>query len=362
MATKVLFSLSSLDRLLRGEAYNGAKFIILLDENTYNLCMPILLNRLKSLEDAEFFEVPAGESCKRMATAMQLWDMMLEERVDRNAVIINLGGGSICDLGGFVAAGYKRGIRYINVPTTLVAMADAAIGGKTAVDWELHPQGDAEPPLLLKNQIGFMYHADAVCIDTVFLKSLDERQTVSGCFEMLKTMALASPDDYRDMLDDGLRSVKPSQLKECVRIKQAVVKADPNEHGLRRILNLGHTFGHAIELYGCDKGLNLTHGCAVGVGMLCAMYLSVRKLGFDNGEYTRYSALLTEVLHRCGYELPRYSLRDTEALLAYMRHDKKNADNEIRCVLLKNLGEPVIDVTVGDMEIRDTFLSLRGNS
>lgn len=334
-----------LNRLLGSEAYANARFFIIVDENTYSQCLTTLVSKVEALQESEFLEVPVGEDCKQLEIAQQLWQTLLESGADRNAVIVNLGGGCVSDLGGFVAAGYRRGIRCINVPTTLIGMCDAAIGGKTAVNL-----GG------VKNQVGFFHQPEAVCIDPVFLDTLPMQELASGLFEMLKTFLLSDPEGYSELLDamGGSNFVlDPAWITRCAQFKASVVKADPNEHGIRRMLNLGHTFGHAIEAYSHHQGKPFSHGLSVGFGMVCALYLSMRKLGFPQQEYERYRALVAHLS-----PLPHYTLRDTEPLLSYMRQDKKNAQGEIRCVLLQAVGEPVIDLAVDENELRDALLKI----
>ena len=333
-------ALSSLNRLLRNNRHQGAKYFILLDENTYNQCLPLLISHVSALEEAELLEVPVGEEAKTIETATQLWGALLDSHADRNAVILNLGGGCVSDLGGFVAAGYKRGIRFVNVPTTLVAMVDAAIGGKTAVNLEG-----------VKNQVGFFYQPDAICIEPAFLDTLPSAELSLGLWEMLKTFALANPLKYHTLcrqMATGNVALTDEMIKECVNIKSSIVRQDPTEHGIRKMLNFGHTFGHAIEAYS-----HLPHGTAVGLGMWCAFYLSYRKMGLDKEILDAY----TETL-KSSVSVPRYSLKDTEPILQYMQQDKKNSDGLILCVLLQQIGVPVIDVPVDENEIRDTLLSL----
>ena len=319
--------LSRLNRTLVGKAYRDARYFILVDENTYNHCLPQLVAQVEPLQKAEFMEVPIGEECKDIAIATQLWETLLESGADRNSVLVNLGGGCVSDLGGFVASGYKRGIRYINVPTTLIGMVDAAIGGKTALNLNGY-----------KNQIGFFNPPDIVCINPSFLNTLPDEELFNGVFEMLKTMMIGDPDKYEqlcDMLLGGTLDLKPDMIAACAEIKTAVVKQDPTDKGIRHILNLGHTFGHAIESYSQQTGK------------------PVKKLGLPQACLDHYRSVATKLI-----ELPHYTLRDTEALLSFMRQDKKNADGEIRCVLLKELGAPVIDLAVDENEIRDALLKI----
>ena len=265
--TKMLYGgLQALQRELSKDEWQDAKYTILLDENTFQHCLPLLVSQVENLQEAEFIEVPVGEECKCLEVAAQVWQTLLDGEADRQHVVVNLGGGAVCDLGGFVAAGYKRGIRHINVPTTLLAMVDAAIGGKTAVDF-----GG------VKNSIGHFYPASLTVIETTFLDSLPETETTNGLMEMVKTAAVTDPKLFNElMVDTDTSHLSPvtCHLKQVARIKSRVVKADPYDHSIRKILNFGHTFGHAIELHS-----GTPHGIAVGIGMLAAMYLSHHKLG-----------------------------------------------------------------------------------
>lgn len=337
-------SLARLNRILAGKRYAGVRYFILVDENSYNNCLARVISQMSVLQEAEFMEVPVGEECKDIAIATQLWETLLESGADRDTVIVNLGGGCVSDLGGFVAAGYKRGIRYLNIPTTLVGMVDASIGGKTAVNL-----GGS------KNQVGFIHQPEATCIEPAFLDTLPRKELYNGLFEMLKTFMIGDPERYEQlsqMIMSGKLELKGEAIAACAEIKSAVVKADPEEHGARRILNFGHTFGHAIEAYSREKKA-IPHGIAVGIGMTAALYLSVKKLSLPQEVLERYKATALKLT-----ALPRYTLQDTEGILGYMRQDKKNAEGEIRCVLLQELGAPVIDLAIDENEIRDALLSI----
>ena len=335
--SKIVYGgLAALGRELAKEEWQGAKFVILLDENTFQHCLPLLISSVEALQEAEFIEVPVGEECKCLEVAAQVWQTLLEGEADRNAVLVNLGGGCVCDLGGFVAAGYKRGIRHINVPTTLLGMVDAAIGGKTAVDF-----GG------VKNSIGHFYPAALTVIEPAFLETLPEAELLNGRMEMVKTAAVTDPALFERLLSTTHYPL--STVKEVARLKARVVKADPYDHSIRKILNFGHTFGHAIEVY---RGL--PHGLAVGVGMKVAMYLSTKKLGLAEEVYTTYSRWLKEFTTH----LSPFTLKDIEQMLPLMRQDKKNTAGSLRCVLLQELGAPVIDLEVSDNEVRDALLRL----
>ena len=339
--SKILYGgLRALGRELAKEEWQGAKYTILLDENTFQHCLPQLISSVEALQEAEFIEVPVGEECKSLEVAAQVWQTLLEGGADRQQLLVNLGGGAVCDLGGFVAAGYKRGIRHINVPTTLLGMVDAAIGGKTAIDF-----GG------VKNSIGHFYPAVLTVIEPAFLDTLPEAELLNGRMEMVKTAAVTAPEIYNKII--SLSTFHLSLIKEVARLKARVVKADPYDHSVRKILNFGHTFGHAIEVY-----RDLPHGLAVGVGMKVAMYLSTKKLGLAEEVYQAYSQWLKEQLTHFTFHFSLFTLKDIEQMLPLMHQDKKNTAGSLRCVLLQELGAPVIDVEVNDNEVRDAFLKL----
>ena len=329
-----------MNRELNAPQWQDAHYTILVDENTFQHCLPLLIGSVEALQEAEFIEVPVGEECKSLEVAAQVWQTLLEGEADRNAVLVNLGGGTVCDLGGFVAAGYKRGIRHINVPTTLLGMVDASIGGKTGIDF-----GG------VKNSIGHFYPAALMVIDTTFLDTLPQEEMLSGEMEMVKTAAVTDPTLFYQLLSTF--NFRPSTIKEVARLKARVVKADPYDHGIRKILNFGHTFGHAIEVYS-----QLPHGIAVGIGMKAAMYLSTKKVGLANEVYCAYSQWIKNTLSTTHYPLPTYNLKDIEAMLPLMHQDKKSASGMLRCVLLQEPGAAIIDVDISDNEVRDAMLTI----
>ncbi|MBQ7711027.1 MAG: 3-dehydroquinate synthase [Bacteroidales bacterium] len=345
-ATRILFSpqrsaLTSLSRMLQGAAFRHARYFLLVDANTFTHCLPSLVSTVPPLQEAEFIELPVGEEAKSLSIAEQVWASLLDSGADADSVIVNLGGGCVCDLGGFVAAGYQRGIRYINVPTTLLAMVDAAVGGKTAVNL----QG-------VKNQVGFFYPPVAVCIHPPFLDTLPHDEWLSGRFELLKCQLLGG-DSFADLpWDTPLDDAAVRRLVgDAAHFKAAVCRSDPRDKGVRRILNFGHTFGHALESFMAQKGTPIPHGYAVAWGMWFELWLSVKRVGCDEVLLRRYGQLVQGLL-----SVPRLTLRDTESILGFMRHDKKNAEGTIRCVLLKEPGCPVIDIPLDEMEIRDALL------
>ena len=353
MSSKLLFpsrvsALSKLNRMLKTPSFKDSRFFIIVDENSYNHCLPTLLFTVSALENAEFFEVPVGEEAKSVEVATQLWSALLESGADRHSVIVNLGGGCVSDLGGFVAAGYQRGIRYINIPTTLIGMVDASIGGKTAVNLDN-----------TKNQVGFFWQPEAVCFYPDFLSTLPASEIQNGFFEVVKTLYLSDSKLLNDFLsginvhsDDSTKGIV-EYVSHCAIFKDSVVKADATEQSVRKVLNFGHTFGHGIESFAMEKGIKMSHGAAVGIGMACELYLSVKKLGLDQEVFDNYCHKVLPII-----DVPRFSLADTEIVLKYMRHDKKNHDTLILCVLLQDYGVPVIDVSIEENEVRDAMLHI----
>ena len=243
-----------------------SNIFVLVDDNTNNNCLPHFLSNLVTNVTIEIIEIESGEINKTIDTCSGVWNALSELGADRKSLMINLGGGVVTDLGGFVACTFKRGIKYINVPTTLLSMVDASVGGKTGVDLGS-----------LKNQVGVISSGDLVLIDTKFLKTLPKNQLDSGIAEMLKH-GLITGDIYWNKMVNYLNNSEnlDSLIHGSVIIKADVVEADPNENGLRKTLNYGHTLGHAIESYFLDnpKKAELLHGEAIGVGMILATYIS----------------------------------------------------------------------------------------
>ena len=334
-----------LNRHLKSKQYNGSKFYILADENTSAHCLPLLVSEVEALQESEFFEVESGEGCKDIDIVQNLWLSLLESGADRNAVIINLGGGTVCDLGGFVAASYKRGIHYINVPTTLLAMVDAAIGGKTAVN-----VGG------VKNQAGFFFNPERVCIEPAFLQTLPQRELLSGTFEIAKTFAVADKALYSQFCEKWTKncSIDEEMIYACAKIKDGITTRDFKDTGERKKLNFGHTFGHAIESAMLKQGhKTFSHGEAVGLGMVYAMCLSTKKTGLPQHIFEDYTKKARTLLGK-----QHFTSEMANTIIYYMYADKKNADGEIRCVLLKDIGEAVWDVAVTKDEILEAILSI----
>lgn len=321
-----------------------SKIFILVDSNTHDYCLPQFLEQLKSNDViVEVMEMPDGEDHKTIDICMGVWEALSEYNADRKSLLINLGGGVVTDLGGFVASTYMRGIAYINIPTSLLAMVDASVGGKTGVDLGA-----------LKNQVGVINEGEMVGIDTSFLNTLPQNEMVSGFAEMLKH-GLIYDKTYWDTLTH-LENLDISDLDQLIYdsvvIKNKVVTEDPTEQGLRKILNFGHTLGHAIESYFLENGdkTPLLHGEAIAIGMILETYIS-----------TKVCNLSTEELHTIvegilkTFSTVEITEDDHDIIIDFLKHDKKNSHGMIKFVLLEAIGQPKIDCVVPNEIILEAF-------
>jgi len=310
-------------RTILSEAF---QVFILTDENIAPFWLPETEYWL-GCENAVEIVIKSGEKHKTLQTVQRIWKTLMRHHADRNALLVNLGGGVITDLGGFAASTYKRGIRFINIPTTLLGMIDAAIGGKTGIDF-----GGA------KNQIGTFAEAEEVIIDPVFLETLPTRELLSGLSEMLKYGFIADAK----LLEANLDNYQDYVLR-AGEIKRKIVAQDPYEAGLRKILNFGHTLGHAIESHCLTTDYPLLHGEAVALGMAGALWLSVKQCGLDEQVLKGYEKKLPILLSEAETSLAE---SDIEPILGYLAYDKKNEAEKPQFVLLEAIGKPVRDVTV----------------
>ena len=303
-----------------------SKVFILTDENVAQFWLPEVEYWLNCKNAVEIV-IKAGERHKNLQTVQRIWRTLMKQHADRNALLINLGGGVVTDMGGFAASTYKRGIKFVNVPTTLLAMVDAAIGGKTGIDF-----GGS------KNQIGTFAEAEEVIIDPVFLETLPQREICSGLAEMLKYGFVADPNLLNVNLENYQR-----YIARCGEIKREIVMQDPTEKGLRKVLNFGHTLGHAIESHCLTTDYPLLHGEAVALGVLGALWLSVRQCGLDEKVLQDFESQLPMLLSEVEISL---SESDIEPILGYLVHDKKNKGETPQFVLLEAVGKPVWDVEI----------------
>ncbi|HRZ97826.1 MAG TPA: 3-dehydroquinate synthase [Paludibacter sp.] len=315
---------------------------ILVDDVTYELCLPETLKSAK-LEGSHVITIPSGDINKNIESAVIIWKYLSENNANRKSLMINLGGGMITDIGGFAASTFKRGIRYINVSTTLLGAVDAATGGKTGINF-----------LGLKNEIGVFAPASAVLINIEFFKTLDQQNLRSGFAEMVKHALIHSREEWNRILKFDLESISFDELSvlvaSSVNIKEKVVEQDPLEKNIRKALNLGHTFGHAFESYSYKINKPELHGYAVMWGMLCELYLSHVKLNFPKDDLLKLKCLIKEY-----YGTFNFDCSDYELLFELMTHDKKNESKEINFTLLSDIGEIQINQSATKEEIFECF-------
>ncbi len=297
---------------------------ILVDENTNECCLPILLQKLETGQAIEIIEIEAGEEFKNFDTCEGVWNALTELGADRKSLLINLGGGVITDLGGFVASTFKRGISFINIPTTLLSMVDASVGGKTGVDLGV-----------LKNQIGLFSDPEMVLIDPRYLNTITARELRSGLAEIIKyglTYDRQLWDEINTFKDLTVNTIK-LLIHRSIEIKNEVVTEDPKEQGLRKILNFGHTLGHAVESYFLDAKdkENLTHGEAIAIGMVTASFFSEKLLNFPSENVKSIKRVILKIYGRAPINETDY-----EGIIALLIHDKKNVGGQVNFVLLSD--------------------------
>ncbi|MBP1594203.1 MAG: aroB, partial [Bacteroidetes bacterium] len=318
------------------------KLFILTDENTELHCLPAI-NKLLHYNNAISVTIPAGDLNKNIETLSHVWTQLSQKGATRHSLLINLGGGMTTDLGGFAAATFKRGIRYINIPTTLLSMVDASVGGKTGINFNG-----------LKNEIGAFAPASNVLIETDFLKTLDKENFFSGYAEMLKHGLISNTEHWAELLNFPTDNLDYTKLKELVgksvQIKEDIVEQDPYEQGIRKALNLGHTVGHAFESLSFEEDRPVLHGYAVAWGIVCELYLSSVKTGFPTDKLRQTVQFIKE-----NYGCFSIDCKIYDKLYAYMLHDKKNTAGIINFTLLKDVGGICINQSANKDEIFEMF-------
>ena len=316
---------------------------IIVDTNTHEFCLPKFMSHLETNIPIEVIEIEAGEQHKTIDTCVGVWNALSDLNADRKSLVINLGGGVVTDLGGFVACTFKRGIKYINVPTSLLAMVDASVGGKTGVDLGT-----------LKNQIGVINSGEMVLVDTSFLDTLPQSHLKSGLAEMLKHGLIHSRTYWNKVSNlSGQTLADLDQLiYESVLIKHEIVEKDPYENGIRKHLNYGHTLGHAIESYFLshpDKN-DLLHGEAIAVGMILESFISSKLLGFPKTDLEQMTKVIQGI-----YAPVIIEKSDIPPIVELLKYDKKNEHGNINFVLLESIGKPKINCLVDNTLIVDAF-------
>lgn len=331
-----------INSLLAKKSYS--KIFILVDQNTHNFCLPHLISNIETTVTIEIIEIEAGEEYKNIETCEGVWNALSELGADRKSLLINLGGGVVTDLGGFVAATFMRGIDFLNIPTSLLAMVDASVGGKTGVDLGA-----------LKNQVGVISLPEMVFINTQFLDTLPENQFRSGMAEMLKHGLIYSDKHWGKL--EGINSMTSDEITalihESVSIKNEIVSIDPTEKGLRKILNYGHTLGHAIESYFLENSAkkSLLHGEAIAVGLILESFISSKLTGFGLETLDMVKSRILKYFQRVPIQN-----EDIEKIIELLKFDKKNTFGEINFVLLKDIGDAKTDCIVSNELIKESFV------
>lgn len=320
-----------------------SSLFIIVDSSTNEFCLPIFLTYLETNLTIEIIEFEAGEQNKNIETCVQIWNVLTELGADRKSLVINLGGGVVTDLGGFVASTFKRGVDFIHVPTTLLSMVDASVGGKTGVDL-----GN------LKNQIGVINVPKMVLIDTQYLETLPKNEMRSGLAEMLKHGLIYDKEYWEKFLD--LKAIDFADFDELiyrsVEIKNEIVMQDPTEKNIRKALNFGHTLGHAIESYFLENEnkKTLLHGEAIAIGMILESYISLEKKLISQEEYNQIKTTIKTI-----YDDVQFDENDIEPILDLLIHDKKNEYGNIQFALIDGIGKIKINQSVENELILKAF-------
>lgn len=320
-----------------------SKLFIIVDTHTNEYCLPKFLPYLATNLTIEIIEFEAGEPNKNIETCVQLWNVLTELGADRKSLILNLGGGVVTDLGGFVASTFKRGVDFIHIPTSLLSMVDASVGGKTGVDLG-H----------LKNQIGVINVPKMVLIDTQYLETLSKDEMRSGLAEMLKHGLIYDKEYWEQFLD--LKAIDFADFDELiyrsVEIKNEIVTQDPTEKNIRKALNFGHTLGHAIESYFLenDTKKTLLHGEAIAIGMILESYISLEKNLINKQEYNQIKTTIKAI-----YDDVEFQENDIQPILELLIHDKKNEYGNIQFALIEGIGKIIINQSVENELILKSF-------
>jgi 3-dehydroquinate synthase len=317
---------------------NADKIFVLTDEHTHALCFSTLEN-LPIMKDAKEIVIKAGDTHKDIQTLSYVWKCLSDEGATRHSLLINLGGGMVTDLGGFAASSFKRGFDFINVPTTLLAMVDASVGGKTGINFNG-----------LKNEIGVFNTAHCVLINAEFLHSLDTNNFFSGYAEMLKHGLISDTNHWSQLLNFDTNTIDYHLLAKLVdksiQVKENIVAQDPREQGIRKALNFGHTFGHAFESLSLSENRPILHGYAVAYGIVCELYLSCVNTEFPKDKMHQTIHFIKENYGRFSFTCKEY-----DKLYYYMLHDKKNVAGFINCTLLHDIG----DIKINQRADKDTI-------
>ena len=323
-----------LNTLLSKKSYS--KLFVIVDENTDKYCLEYF--KSKTSINPNILKIKSGEKNKNLETCKEVWYNLTEMDADRMTLIINLGGGVITDMGGFIASTFKRGLDFINIPTTLLSMVDASIGSKTGINLNL-----------LKNQIGLFSDPQLVIIDTNYLKTLNEREIKSGYAEIIKH-CIISNSFFDGLIDRSSIHYNEDIIYNSIQIKNKIVSLDKLENNIRKNLNFGHTIGHAIESFYLNKEDKLLHGEAISIGMICESFISYKKTNFSLETANKIKTHLNSI-----YPKINFNKNDLKEILSLMKYDKKNYLKNIRFSLLKDVGKVEVDVEIDENLILDSF-------
>ena len=331
----------ALNQLIAHQKYSSV--FIVTDSHSNDCCLPKFLPQLAVDIPIEIIEFESGESAKNINTCVEIWNILTDLGADRKSLLVNLGGGVVTDLGGFVASTFKRGIDFVNIPTTLLAMVDASVGGKNGVDLGA-----------LKNQIGVINTPALLVIDTSYLETLPQNEMRSGLAEMLKHGLVYDKTYWEKFLDLAAIDFADfdALIYESIAIKNAIVSQDPTENGIRKALNFGHTLGHAIESYflESDDRETLLHGEAIAAGMVLEAFISWKKDLLTEREYAQVKAAIFAV-----FDPIPFVEKDYAPIFGLLIHDKKNEYGKVQFALLDGIGKIKIDQTVENELIEAAF-------
>jgi 3-dehydroquinate synthase len=330
--------LAPLMELIGQEKYSN--IFVFADRNTAEACLPVFRAMLDDFSGFDLIETDPGEENKNIDFCIGIWKTLLDFGADRKCLIINLGGGVITDMGGFVASTYKRGVDFINIPTTLLSQVDASVGGKTGIDIDN-----------VKNMVGTFSLPQAVFIEAEFLKTVPKREMLSGFAEMIKHGLIADRNYYYELKETSYTNINTAAIHRSVVIKNEVVTEDPQEKARRKILNFGHTIGHAVESYSLSKDKKpLTHGEAIAIGMICEAYLSHKNSTLPEEE-------LAEIRQYISSVYPKYKIKEKsfDQLSVLMQSDKKNEHGNIMFSLLQSIGDCTYNCRVSASDIRESL-------
>ncbi|WP_185869732.1 3-dehydroquinate synthase [Blattabacterium cuenoti] len=323
---------------------------ILVDNFTYIHCIPVIYSHIDILKNSNIIQIKSGEKEKNIYTCIKICKNLEKLKANRKSLILNLGGGVITDIGGFVASIFKRGIRFVNIPTTLLGMVDAAIGYKTGINLDS-----------IKNEIGSFYIPELLIIDTHFLNTLSNEDFFSGMAEMFKHGLIADKNFWIELKENSKKNIKKNEktwnnlIFKSISIKQKIVEKDPKEKGLRKILNFGHTIGHAIESYFMNKNkIKMLHGVAIAMGMVFESWISSKINGLSIDEYEEIKSIFS-ILYPIHEK--NYSNIDINEIFKIMEYDKKNEKNKILFSLLKKIGNCSYNCQVPYSLIKESFLN-----